>query len=89
MSTITNYADLQAYVGSNDVARRLFKDTDCGICFDHDEAGVSVAGYAEGADAECQSIRLEYPFTGIEFDRAVVVADEEGCAMWHEWNEEN
>ena len=84
---IRNYADLQSWIGSPDVARSLYKYTECGICFTHDEDGVTVAGYAEGADAECQPIRLDYPFTGDAFDAAVEEADADGCAMWHEWND--
>jgi len=59
---------------SKRIARRLFKDTDCGIGFHADEKGVTVAGYCEGSDVECPAHRIDYPFTEEAFDAAVGVA---------------
>ncbi len=70
------------------IGRRLFKATECGIVFNVIKDGVSVCGYAEGADAECIPKELTYPFTSDIFWRAVEEADKEGCIMWHEWNDD-
>ena len=47
---------------------------------------VGVAGYAEGADAECYTHELAFPFTDEAFDAAVKQADEDGCELWEVWN---
>ena len=70
------------------IGKSLFKSTECGIIFDVIEDGVSVCGYAEGADAECMPKELTYPFTSDIFWRAVEEADAEGCEMFHEWNDD-
>lgn len=66
------------------VARRLYKDTDCGICFGHTGYSVSVSGYCEGIDAECRSHSLNFPFSQKEFDELVQTADDDGNTMWNE-----
>ncbi len=68
------------------IGKALFKATRCGICYQPDGRGVVVAGYAEGADAECDPHRLDYPFAGDAFDEACQCADDEGVQMWDEWN---
>ena len=68
------------------VERSVFKNTECGCTFSHDEHGIEVSGYAEGADAECPMHRLDYPFAAESFWVTLEMADEEGCAMWDEWN---
>lgn len=70
------------------IGKALFKGTECGIVFDHDADSVMVSGYAEGADAECEPIKLRFPFTMGEFWAAVQEADDEGCEMWHAWNDD-
>lgn len=79
--------DLANHLGAShptaeSIARRLYKDTRCGIGFEANEEGVSVAGYAEGVDAECPDHNLAWPFELSEFDRAVAIADDEGCEMF-------
>ena len=88
---INSFNDLAHEIGCNreQVGRRLFKDTQCGIVFNQIEDGVSVCGYAEGADVECTPHELKYPFTREAFWNAVKAADAEGCEMWHEWNDED
>jgi hypothetical protein len=100
---IRNIRDLAVYVGVEPVsfenfeegglARRIrnavYRYTDCGCVFDSDEDGVVVAGYAEGADAECPDHRLNYPFTKAEWDTELECADLEGCEMWHLWNDDD
>jgi hypothetical protein len=73
---------------ASSIGRRLYKDTDCGICFSAKATGVSMAGYAEGSNAECSDIDLDFPFTGEAFDAAVKEADEEGSALWDECNQD-
>jgi len=68
------------------IGKALFKGTECGISFGTVEAGVYVAGYAEGSDAECSVIELLYPFTPEEFWEATEEADREGCEAWDEAN---
>jgi hypothetical protein len=84
---INTLKELQAEVGTENIGRALFKSTRCGIVFNVIEDGVSVCGYAEGADAECVPIDLKYPFASDVFWNAVERADDEGCELWAEWNE--
>jgi len=96
---INNIDELANRIGCDKsrISRVLFKSTQCGIVFNelHNEneslnapyySGVSVCGYAEGADAECLPIELIYPFTSEQFWNAVEQADEEGVELWHVWN---
>lgn len=64
------------------IARRLYKATDCGISFSRCRSGVTVAGYAEGTDLECQPHYLDYPFTAEAFWKAVDAADQDGCELF-------
>lgn len=68
------------------IGKALFKATRCGICYGSDPEGVEVAGYAEGADAECLPRRLSFPFSLDSFDAACQEADQEGVDLWNEWN---
>jgi hypothetical protein len=68
------------------VERAVYKSTECGCTFSADQYGIDVAGYAEGADAECPTHRLEYPFSVEAFWLTVMDADQEGIDMWNEWN---
>jgi hypothetical protein len=87
-----NIADLATHLGAargteSSVAKRLFKDTRCGICFEVSDSGraVVVAGYAEGSgDACCEPIEMPFPIDLAEFDKAVERADQEGCDLWDE-----
>lgn len=84
---IRTLAQLADYLGAThntkeSVARRLYKDTNCGIGFHADDKGVSVSGYCEGVDGDCPSYRLKWGFTEKEFDAQVEKADKDGCDMW-------
>ena len=68
------------------VAKHVFKSTQCGCIFVKRSDGVTVAGYAEGADAECEERRLAYPFPMGDFWSELQEADDEGVALWQEWN---
>lgn len=89
-----NLTDLAAHLGAThdteaSIARRLYKDTQCGIGFsvDQDQLGVSIAGYAEGSgDAECESYGFRFPIDLDEFDTAVERADREGCELYDEFH---
>ena len=85
---VRNLADLGEVVGCavERIGRALYKSTDCGIVFNEKEGGVTVCGYAEGADAECVPIELQYPFPMGAFWNAVEQADNEGSELWDEWN---
>lgn len=74
---------------ADQVAKALYKSTECGICFSHNELGVAVSGYAEGTDAECPNHILEYPFSMGDFMALVDLADKEGCDLWHEANSQD
>ena len=85
---IYNTTQLAEKVGipAERIARALYKGTQCGICYGTTDTGVYVCGYAEGADVECEKITLDFPFAIEQFWDAVQAADDEGCALWHEWN---
>lgn len=87
---ITCLEDIAIEIGSaateGSISKALFKATECGITFNHDTCGISLRGYAEGADAECAAIELAYPIAVAQFWEAVDEADDEGCALWNEWN---
>lgn len=85
---IRNLNDLARYleVPEDRIPKAVFKYTECGCTFSHDDDGVTVAGYAEGADAECPPHRLEYPFESADFYAELAIADIEGVEMWNEWN---
>jgi hypothetical protein len=59
------------------------------MCIEYDSRiCVGVAGYAEGCDDNCEEIVLKMgDFTIEEFWAAVTQADEEGVAMFEEWND--
>lgn len=88
-NVVWNLTDLASYVGASEdteksIQHRLYKDTDSGIGFSVDAGGkeVSVSGYCEGTDAECQTYALAFPFTTKEFDEMVSMADKDGSDLW-------
>ncbi len=92
---IHNIEQLASYVGvpscfegdyERAVERAVYKYTECGCVFSAMPEYVVVAGYAEGADAECEGHVLTYPFDGQDWDAALAEADADGCAMFYEWN---
>lgn len=90
---IWNIEDLAGLIGvvwPSQIAKALFKGTTCGISFQYNEREnwVSVAGYAEGSDVECEEHRLRFPFALENFWAAVDNADIEGCDEWELANKE-
>ena len=89
-----NIADLAAHLSAArdtaaSIAKRLFKDTECGISFYVYPGGtrVTVAGYADGSgDAYCEPIVMAFPIDLAEFDKAVERADQEGCDLFDEFH---
>ena len=67
---------------ASSIAKRLYKDTNCGIGFHSDPKYVLVSGYCEGIDQECESYQIEYPFRADEFWEFVKQADKDGCELW-------
>ena len=89
MQTINNIQDLKDHFGCEQITgiqRSIFKSTECGCIFNETTTGVSVCGYAEGSDAECEPHRLDYPFNITQFYIELQQADDEGVEMWNEWN---
>lgn len=91
MTIINNIFELAVAVGTPEdrvslIGRAVYKYTECGCVFNETATGVTVCGYAEGADAECVPIALDYPFTLEEWESALDQADEDGCDLWNEWN---
>ena len=98
MSEVTNIRDLAELVGAardgsegetveeigKSIARRLYKDTSCGISFWSDDKSVVLTGYCEGSDNYIEGHSLPFPFTSEEFWEAVAQADEDGCNTWDE-----
>ena len=70
------------------ISKLVFKYTACGCVFRADEDGVMVSGYAEGSLFECFPHYLRWGFTIDEFNKALTIADSEGCEAWHEVNGE-
>jgi len=88
-----NIADLAQHLGAtrdnaSSIAKRLFKDTRCGISFYASRDGaVSIAGFAEGSgDAYCEPIIFQFPIDLDEFDKGVERADQEGCDLFDEYH---
>lgn len=84
---IENLVQLAEHVGANEptkesIAHRLYKDTECGVCFSLTVAGVVVAGYCEGFVGDCQNYELNWPFDEDVFDNLVEKVDKEGCELW-------
>ncbi len=91
MQQINNMRDLKDHFGCDTITRIqriIFKSTECGCIFGETVGGVSVCGYAEGADAECEAHVLDYPFNITEFYVQLEAADQEGCDLFDEWNAE-
>lgn len=90
---IENWSEFTVAFGAGEgacegmLSKHVFKATQCGCVFVKRPDGVIVAGYAEGADAECTEHHLTYPFQMDDFWSELEEADDEGVAMWHEWND--
>jgi hypothetical protein len=88
---IQNIQDLASHLGAawdteQSIARRLFKDTRCGVSagIEADGTGFRVSGYCEGSDWEHPVHVVSFPCTEKQIDDAVSQADEDGCATWNQ-----
>jgi len=88
-------SDLAKHLGVTwveNISKRLFNDTECGISFEvedyrNPQSPFTLAGYAEvPGNAYCQPIELSFPIDLDEFDEAVKRADREGCDLWNEFH---
>ena len=87
-TVITSEEDLKKYYDTHDMDRFVFECTECGCCYRAEKDFVGLNGYAEGSeDAECPEHRLYFPFTIEEWKETLKKADQEGCDLWHEYNE--
>lgn len=78
------------------IDRAVYKGTDCGAWV---QAGagdtppvvnrVRVGSIVEGADTECQTHTLEFPFSLEDFWNTVQAVEDEAEEIWNEWNEED
>lgn len=66
--------------------RYFFKYTNCGMPISWDNEGVTLVGYAEGADCDGPSEKLRYPFLLSEAKAVIDRLEDEADEMWHEWN---
>ena len=64
------------------IAKIIYKNTECGCEFSHNESGVTLAGYAEGFDGDCPAHTLTFPFFIKDFWETLDIADKEGSAIW-------
>ena len=70
------------------IERDMFKYTACGMPISWDENGVTLVGYAEGADCDMPTSVLLFPFTMKEFDSTVEYLEAEADELWHMWNDD-
>lgn len=90
VQAIATLQELASLVGAYEpteksIARRLYKDTECGICFWASIPEIGVSGYVEGWNGQCppHTMRLG-EFTAEQFWSAVEIADREGCEIFDE-----
>ena len=87
---IKNVRQLAEEVGcyESGIAKAIFRGTECGVVCTCSDEGVHLSGYAEGADAECLERFLPWGFTAKAFWDTVEAADEDGCELFDEWNDD-
>jgi hypothetical protein len=87
---VTSFENFGAGGLAGRIGKVIFRSTECGCTFNAEpgEQCVTISGYAEGADAECESYQFNYPFSSMEFDEQLDLCDQEGIEMWNEWNPE-
>ena len=73
----------------HDLSRSTYKYTSCGAWVSEDEQGVTLGSIVEGADYDCQSITLKYPFKIDEFWRAIQSIEDEADLIWKRENEDH
>ena len=88
-TVICSVGDLCEYLGTelDNLERDIFKNTECGLSIEWDDDGVTLGGYAEGADCDMPTRTLLFPFVAKEFNEALDYLDYESGVLWHEWND--
>ena len=69
------------------IERDMFKYTECGMPISWDDDGVTLVGYAEGADCDMPTETLLFPFTMADFNQTVENLEYEADELWHMWND--
>lgn len=99
MKTVNGLTQLADLIGAHiptveAIARRVYKDTDCGASFslvNHDGhiKGVKVGSIVEGCDAEVRPIELLFPFTDAQWEEAIAYVEREADYLYGLYNENN
>jgi hypothetical protein len=84
---IRGIMELAAHLGANNdteksIARRLFKDTECGVSSGVTDTEFWVSGYCEGSDWEHEVYKIQFPCKEESVDEAISKADKDGCHTW-------
>jgi hypothetical protein len=85
VTTIHNVAELCEQLGvehPEQIARCLYKATDCGAWIRLSADSVLVGSIVEGADFGTATYRLRYPFTMEDFDARIQAIEVEADAIW-------
>jgi len=88
---ITNLEGFAKWFGCDSVdklERALYKYTDCGMCYEDDEKGITLIGYVEGCDGAMPTEYLEYPFSEEDAQETIEMLEIEADRVWHEWNDD-
>jgi len=62
--------------------KTVYKYTDCGAWIVREDCRVIVGSTVEGADAEVQPIRLDYPFSPQQYWEALEALESEADLIW-------
>jgi len=89
-AVICSIEDLCEALGTtvDGIERLMYKNTACGMPISWDDNGVTLVGYAEGADCDHPSECLLFPFTMKDFDQTVQGLEYAADELWHEWNDD-
>lgn len=67
-------------------SKRIYKGTACGAWLSAEGNVVSVGSIVEGADVDCETRWLEWPFSSDEFWKMVNDVEAEADEIWTEWH---
>lgn len=88
-AVICSVEDLCRELGTttDDLERYMYEHTECGMPISWDDEGVTLVGYAEGADCDHPSDTLLFPFTMGVFNDTVATLEVEADELLHGWND--